>query len=90
MRSKWKLCTGGAIVWQSHVPTPDQAASLELGQNGSWIQTVGGPDPTRWQAIDNPWDNGIETDDAGRPLNPEQPRPGEASAAKTGTHGGIC
>lgn len=67
--------TGGAIVWQSHVPTPDQAASLELGRNGSWIQTVGGPDPTRWQAIDNPWDNGIETDDAGRPLNPEQPRP---------------
>lgn len=67
--------TGGAIVWQSHVPTPDQAASLELGRNASWIETVGGPDPTRWQAVDNPWDNGIETDDAGRPLNPEQPRP---------------
>ncbi|MGA7148767.1 MAG: FtsX-like permease family protein, partial [Microbacterium sp.] len=66
---------GGAIFWQSHVPTPDQAASLELGQNSSWIQAVGGPDPTRWQAVDNPWDNGVETDDAGRAVNPEGPRP---------------
>lgn len=78
---------GGAIFWQSHVPTPDQSASLELGRNETWIQAIGGADPTRWQAVDNPWDNGVETDDAGRAVNPEQHwpagPPGQIPASST-------
>lgn len=71
---------GGAIFWQSHVPTPEQAATLELGRHQSWIQVLAGPDPTRWQAVDAPWDTGVETDDAGRAVSPEQPRPDDPSA----------
>lgn len=66
---------GGAIFWQSHVPSPEQSATLELGRADTWIQVVGGPDPTRWQAVDIPWDNGVEVDDAGRPVNPEKAQP---------------
>lgn len=67
--------TGGAIFWQSHLPTPEQAAELELGRNEAWIQVVGGADPSRWQAVDVAWDYGIEVDEAGRPVNEEGVRP---------------
>ena len=61
---------GGAIFWQSHIPTAEQSAALELGANEAWIEVAGGPDPSRWQAVDQPWDHGIEADDAGQPVNP--------------------
>lgn len=67
--------TGGAIFWQSHIPTPEQSAALELGRNAAWIQVVGGADPSRWQAVDVAWDYGVETDESGRPVNEEGTRP---------------
>ncbi|GAA2984537.1 hypothetical protein GCM10010460_20770 [Microbacterium terrae] len=66
---------GGAIFWQSHIPTREQSATLELGANESRIDVVGGADPSRRQAVDDPWNNTIDTDDQGRPVNPEQPMP---------------
>lgn len=72
--------TGGAIFWQSHIPTPEQAAALELGRNQTWIQVIGGADPTRWQAVDVPWDYGVATDESGQPVNEEGPRPGDPGA----------
>ncbi len=80
---------GGAIFWQSHIPTPEQAATLELGRNEAWIQIVGGEDPTRWQAVDVPWEHGVQTDEAGRAVNPEGPRPRDPSGhvpAETTVH----
>ncbi|MEI3846482.1 MULTISPECIES: FtsX-like permease family protein [unclassified Microbacterium] len=62
--------TGGAVFWQSHVPSPAQSAELELGGNDAWIEAVGGPDPTRSQAVDVPWDHSVETDpETGMPVN---------------------
>ena len=70
------VMAGGAIFWQSHIPTPEQAATLELGRNQSWIEVVGGPDPSRWQAVDQPWDSGVEVDEGtGAPVHPELPWP---------------
>lgn len=71
--------TGGGIFWQSHIPTPEQAAALELGRNEAWVQVVGGSDPTRWQAVDVAYDYTVATDEAGRPLNEEGPRPTDPS-----------
>lgn len=69
------VLAGGAIFWQSHIPTAEQTAGLELGRNESWIERVGGPDPSRWQAVDQPWEWGVDTDEAGVPVNPELPMP---------------
>lgn len=67
---------GAATFWQSHQLSPAQKVVLELGANESWIEVNGGPDPSRWQAIDQPYDNGIDYDsDSGVPVNPELPVP---------------
>ncbi|WP_127472787.1 FtsX-like permease family protein [Microbacterium sulfonylureivorans] len=68
---------GGAIFWQSHVPTREQAATLELGRHEAWIEVVGGPDPSRWQAVDQAWEWGVDWDEAGMPANPELPAPAD-------------
>ena len=65
---------GGAVFWQSHLPSAEQKATIELGRNEAWIQVTGGPDPSRWQAVDVPWDSGVDVDDAGRAVHPEQRR----------------
>lgn len=67
------VMAGGAIFWQSHIPTAEQTAGLELGSNEAWIERVGWPDPSRWQAVDQPWEWGVDTDEAGVPVNPELP-----------------
>lgn len=67
--------TGAAVFWQSHVPTAEQRATMELGRNDSWIQAVGGPDPSRWQAVDDPWSTDVERTPEGAPVNPELPSP---------------
>lgn len=67
--------TVAAVVVQSHIASPEQAATLELGQMQSWIQVVGGPDPSRWQAVDQPWSTGVDTDNEGQPVNPVLPAP---------------
>lgn len=71
---------GGAIFWQSHVPTREQALSLDLGRHEASIEVVGGPDPSRWQAVDQAWEWGVDSDDSGMPLNPELPAPDDPSA----------
>lgn len=71
--------SGGGIFWQSHIPTPQQKAALELGRHQAWLQVVGGSDPTRWQSVDMPYEYGVETDDAGRAVNVEGPRPEDPS-----------
>ncbi|BDV30070.1 hypothetical protein Microterr_07300 [Microbacterium terricola] len=66
--------SGAAVFWQSHVPAPEQRVTLELGENQAWIEVVGGPDPSRWQAVDQPWNNEIARDaETGLPENPELP-----------------
>ncbi|MBD3943272.1 FtsX-like permease family protein [Microbacterium sp. NEAU-LLC] len=72
--------TGGAVFWQSHVPSPQQSATLELGRNETWLTVVGGPDPSRTQSVDQPWDNSVSTDGAGQPINPQLPAPDDAGA----------
>ncbi|GAA3205755.1 FtsX-like permease family protein [Microbacterium terregens] len=71
--------TGAAVFWQSHVPTPEQGATLELGRHESWIAVAGGPDPSRWQSADEPRFTGVDTDTTGRPTNPELPPPTDPS-----------
>lgn len=70
---------GGGIFWQSHIPTAEQTAALELGRHQSWLQIVGGLDPTRWQSVDQPYEYGVESDDTGKPVNVEGPRPDDPS-----------
>ncbi|WP_137845245.1 FtsX-like permease family protein [Microbacterium sp. 2FI] len=67
--------TGAAVFWQSHVPSAEQKVTVELGQNEAWIEIVGGPDPSRWQAVDQPWNSDIDRDETGAPENPEEPAP---------------
>ena len=67
--------TGGAIFWQSHIPTAEQSVGLGLGANEAWIQIAGGPDPSRWQSVDSTWEYGVDVDDAGVPVNPVLPLP---------------
>lgn len=70
---------GAAVFWQSHVPTAEQRADLELGAAESWIQAVGGPDPSRRQAVDEPWSMEIARDENGVPEHPELPTPESAA-----------
>ncbi|MDY0909041.1 FtsX-like permease family protein [Microbacterium sp. CFBP9034] len=67
---------GGATLWQSHQPTPEQAVTLALGAHESWIEIIGGPDPSRWQAIDEPNNTSVDYDpQTGVSINPELPPP---------------
>ncbi len=66
---------GGAVFWQSHLPTRAQEVRFELGGMAANIEIVGGEDPTRWQAVDSRNDWGVASDAEGRPVNPEKPAP---------------
>ncbi|MFB7893188.1 FtsX-like permease family protein [Microbacterium sp. NPDC056044] len=67
---------GAAAVWQAQEGSLEQRiVALELGANQTWIEAIGGPDPSRRQAIDQPWDNRVDADDSGLPLNPALPAP---------------
>ncbi|MDR2996545.1 MAG: hypothetical protein LBU78_00335 [Microbacterium sp.] len=65
----------GLTFLESRTPTPEQAATLELGRAQSWIQIIGGPDPTRTQAIDMPSMTSVAQDENGVAKNSEQPVP---------------
>jgi len=67
--------TGAAIVWQSHEPTPQQRATLELGHNAAWIEALDNADPTRWQSVDEPWHNDVARADDGRAIAQAGPVP---------------
>jgi len=68
--------TGGAVAWQSMQASPEQTATMGLGQNQAWIEVTGGPDPSRWQAIDEPGYSQIALDpDTGATVNPTLPAP---------------
>ncbi len=67
---------GAAVFAQSHVATPAQKATMQLGQTQSWIEITGGPDPSRVQAVDEPYATESDTDpETGTPTHPEQPAP---------------
>lgn len=67
---------GAATFWASHEPSPEQAVALELGEHQSWIEVAGGPDPSRWQAVDVPYDTGTDHDgETGAPIHPVLPSP---------------
>lgn len=68
---------GTAAFWESHNASPQERVVLELGANEAWLEVAGGPDPTRWQAVDQPYDNGVATDASGAPLHPILPLPTE-------------
>ncbi|MFE5409877.1 FtsX-like permease family protein [Microbacterium sp. NPDC056569] len=68
---------GAAAFWESHNGSPQDRVMLQLGANESWLEVTGGPDPTRWQSVDQPYDNRVATDESGNPLNPFLPRPTE-------------
>jgi MFS family permease len=62
--------TGAAVFWQSHIPSTAQSVELELGRNDAWIEVAGGPDPSRSQAVNVPWDAPVDVDfDTGIPVN---------------------
>ncbi|WEG07858.1 FtsX-like permease family protein [Microbacterium horticulturae] len=69
--------TAGVVFWASHQATPQQHVTLELGQNQAWVQIVGGANPLREQAIDDPlsfaMDGAQEEDDRGNaaPTSPQ-------------------
>lgn len=67
--------SGGAIFWQSHEPTPQQRATLELGGNQAWLEALDNANPTRWQAVDMPWDNDVERLADGTPTREGGPVP---------------
>ncbi|MFD4959923.1 FtsX-like permease family protein [Microbacterium sp. NPDC058389] len=67
--------SGAAIVWQSNEPTPEQRAALELGGNAAWIEALDNADPTRWQSVDQPWDNDVVRADGGRAIAQGGPVP---------------
>ncbi len=67
------LLTGGAIFGFSRLATPEQKITAELGHSDAWLQVVGGPDPSRWQNVADPWWNSVERDDDNVPVNPELP-----------------
>ncbi|WP_345546726.1 ABC transporter permease [Microbacterium jejuense] len=71
--------TAAAIVWQSHVPTAQQSAILELGRNAAWFEALDNADPTRVQAVDQPWDNDVERSADGNPTHDGGPVPGDPS-----------
>lgn len=76
------LLTGLAVFAASHIGTPEQLAEFELGQTQAWIGVAGGPDPSRWQAVDQPWNNGVDMGDDGiTPVHPAQPTPEDPTAA---------
>ncbi|WP_374977474.1 ABC transporter permease [Microbacterium trichothecenolyticum] len=68
---------GTAAFWESHNASPQERVGLELGANEAWLEVTGGADPTRWQAVDQPYENGVATDESGNPLNPFLPLPTE-------------
>ena len=72
---------GAAVTVQSHIPTPQQRAELELGHAQAWLAVAGGPDPSRTQNPAEPWDNTVARDEAGNPLHPAEPAPADPSAA---------
>lgn len=72
---------GGAVFWQSHLPTRAQEVRFELGGMASRIEVVGGEDPSRWQSVDSTWDWAVATDAEGRPIHPEKPAPDSPDAA---------
>ncbi|MFE6995267.1 FtsX-like permease family protein [Microbacterium sp. NPDC057659] len=65
----------GLTFLESRTPTAQQAATLELGQAQSWIQIIGGPDPSRTQAVDMPFMTSVAQDENGVAKNSEQPVP---------------
>ncbi|QAY60662.1 ABC transporter permease [Microbacterium protaetiae] len=64
-----------AVFWQSHLPSPVQQATLELGANQSWLEVIGGPDPSRTQAAGDPYSSHVDTDENGDAVNARQPEP---------------
>lgn len=69
-----------AVYWQSHIPTRAQQVTLDLGQMASRIEIVGGEDPSRSHAVDNPGEWDVEWDQDGGPRNPELPAPEDPAA----------
>ncbi|GAA3768034.1 hypothetical protein GCM10022240_20570 [Microbacterium kribbense] len=70
-----------AVFTASHIPSAAQRATLELGRAQAWIEIIGGPDPSRTQAIDQPNYSRTDVDEnGGAPINPELPRPENADA----------
>lgn len=71
---------GAAVTAQSHIPSRAQSAELELGQNQAWVRVVGGADPSRRQAPDEPYDYTVARKDDGTPLHPAEPSPTDPAA----------
>jgi len=71
--------TAAAIVWQSHLPSAQQRATLELGSNAAWFEALDNADPTRVQAVDQPWDNDVERGADGNPTHIGGAVPGDPS-----------
>lgn len=69
------LVAGGATFAASRLPAPDQKITTELGDAQSWLMIVGGADPSRHQAPDDPYWYDVERDEDGMPVHPELPAP---------------
>lgn len=71
------LVSGAATFLASRTATPEQKITAELGHAGAWLTIVGGEDPTRYQASDDPSWFDVERDAQWRPVHPELPAPAD-------------
>ncbi len=67
--------SGAAVFAQSHVGTPAQKATVQLGRTQAMIGIAGGADPSRRQAVDEPGYTQIATNADGSARHPEKPAP---------------
>ncbi|GAB3600927.1 hypothetical protein GCM10027408_30500 [Microbacterium tumbae] len=65
------LVSGAATFLASRMPAPEQTITAELGGTAAWFMIVGGEDPTRGQAPDDPYWYDVERDEDGAPVHPE-------------------
>jgi hypothetical protein len=72
--------SGAAVFAQSHIATPEQKVTLELGHTQAMIAIAGGPDPSRVQAVNEPGYASVDSDAQGRPLNADRPAPEDPGA----------
>lgn len=73
--------SGLAVFWQSSHPTPLQQVTAELGHADAWVQVTGAPNPTRTQAVGNPYATTTTGPDSDRPAPT-----GPGAVIPSGTH----
>ncbi|MFT4260627.1 FtsX-like permease family protein [Microbacterium sp.] len=78
------LIAGTGTFMASRTSTTAQRIASELGGAQAWLMIVGGADPSRVQAPDDPFWHDVDRDEDGTPVNPELPPPRDPAALLPG------